>query len=80
MLESFAASYGEDGTIFGLPDTSVQLEVVRSGEPVAHADRVDMLVLYLPDAAAQERLVARMAAAGVEPTSRHPYWRGETPG
>ena len=29
VLESFAASYGEDGTIFGLPDTSVQLEIVR---------------------------------------------------
>ena len=74
VLESFAASYGEDGTVFGLPDTTVQLEVVRSAEPVAHADRIDMLVFYLPDAA-QERLVARMAAAGVEPTSQHPYWQ-----
>src|ERR671930_628163 len=67
--------YGDDGTIFGLPDTSVQLELVRSAEPVVRVDRVDMLVLYLPDAAAQERLVARMAAAGVEPTSQHPYWQ-----
>jgi hypothetical protein len=33
VLESFAASYGEDGTIFGLPDTSVQLEILRSTEP-----------------------------------------------
>jgi hypothetical protein len=33
-----------------------------------------MLVFYLPDAAAQERLTARMAAAGVEPTSQDPYW------
>ena len=65
MLESFAASYGEDGTIFGLPDTLVQLEIVRSAEPVVRADRLDMLVFYLPDAAAQERLIARMAAAGV---------------
>ena len=55
VLESFEASYGEDGTVFGLPDTSVQLEVVRSAEPAAHADRIDMLVFYLPDAAAQER-------------------------
>jgi len=31
LLESFAASYGEDGTIFGLSDTAVQLEIVRSG-------------------------------------------------
>ena len=74
VLERFAGSYGEDGTIFGLPDSSVQLEIVRSPEPAVGADRVDMLVLYLPDAAAQERLIARMAAAGVEPTSQHPYW------
>jgi catechol 2,3-dioxygenase-like lactoylglutathione lyase family enzyme len=74
VLERFAASYGEDGTIFGLPDTSVQLEIVRSTEPVVRVDRVDMLVFYLPDAAAQERLTARMEAAGVEPTSQHPYW------
>jgi catechol 2,3-dioxygenase-like lactoylglutathione lyase family enzyme len=75
VLESFAGSYGEDGTIFGLPDTSVQLEIVRSTEPIVGADRVDMLVLYLSDSAAQERLIARMAAAGVEPTSQHPYWQ-----
>src|SRR6266511_5941171 len=58
VLESFAASYGEDGAIFGLPDTSVQLEIVRSTEPAARVDRIDMLVFYLPDAAAQERLIA----------------------
>jgi hypothetical protein len=75
VLESFARSYGEDGVIFGLPDASVQLEIVRSTEPVVRVDRIDMLVLYLPDAAAQERLIARMAAAGVEPTSQHPYWQ-----
>ncbi len=51
VLERFAASYGEDGTIFGLPDSSVQLEIVRSALPVVRADRLDMLVFYLPDAA-----------------------------
>jgi hypothetical protein len=33
VLESFEGSYGEDGTVFGLPDTSTQLEIVRSIEP-----------------------------------------------
>jgi catechol 2,3-dioxygenase-like lactoylglutathione lyase family enzyme len=75
VLERFAASYGEDGVIFGLPDTSVQLEIVRSTEPVVRVDRIDTLVLYLSDEAAQERLIARMAAAGVEPSSQHPYWQ-----
>src|SRR5919199_2328017 len=77
VLESFAASFGEDGTIFGLPDSSVQLEIVRSTAPPVRADRIDMLVLYLPDVAAQQRLIARMAAAGVESTSQHPYWQGD---
>jgi catechol 2,3-dioxygenase-like lactoylglutathione lyase family enzyme len=75
VLESFAGSYGEDGTIFGLPDTAVQLEIVRSTEPAGRVDRIDMLVFYLPDAAAQERLIARMSAGGEEPTSQHPYWQ-----
>jgi hypothetical protein len=75
VLESFAGSYGEDGTIFGLPDSSVQLEIVRSSQSAVRVDRVDMLVFYLPDAAAQEQLIARMAAAGLEPSSQHPYWQ-----
>jgi YycE-like C-terminal domain/YycE-like N-terminal domain len=75
VLESFAASYSEDGTIFGLPDSSVQLEIVRSTAPAVRVDRIDMLVLYLADEAAQEGVIARMAAAGVEPTSQHPYWQ-----
>ena len=75
VLESFEGSYGEDGTIFGLPDTSTQLEIVRSTEPTIAVDRIDMLVFYLPGAAAQKRLVARMAAAGLEPASQHPYWQ-----
>ncbi len=75
VLESFQASYGEDGTIFGLPDTSTQLEIVRSTKPARAVDGVDTLVFYLPDVAAQEGLVARMAAAGLEPAPQHPYWQ-----
>src|SRR5512132_3220026 len=75
VLESFGGSYGEDGTIFGLPGASSQLEIVRSTLPAVPVDRIDSLVLYLPDSAARERLVARMAAAGLEPASQHPYWQ-----
>ena len=53
----------------------MQLEIVRSTAPAVRADRIDMLVLYLPDVAAQQRVITRMAAAGVEPTSQHPYWQ-----
>jgi catechol 2,3-dioxygenase-like lactoylglutathione lyase family enzyme len=75
VLEIFEGSYGEDGTIFGLPDASSHLEIVRSTERDTPADRIDMLVFYLPDAAARERVVARMAAAGREPAPQHPYWQ-----
>ena len=75
VLECFEGSYGEDGTIFGLPDTATQLEIVRSTEPAMAVDRIDMLVFYLPDAATRERLVARMAAAALAPAPQHPYWQ-----
>ena len=73
-LESFEGSYGEDGTIFGLPDASSHLEIVRSAAP-SPPERIDMLVFYLPDAEARQRMVDRMAAAGIEPVSQHPYWQ-----
>jgi catechol 2,3-dioxygenase-like lactoylglutathione lyase family enzyme len=75
VLESFQGSYGEDGTIFGLPDAASHLEIVRSAKAAVPVDRIDMLVFYLPDSAARQRLVARMAAAGMEPAPQHPYWQ-----
>lgn len=75
LLETFEGSYGEDGTIFGLPDRFSHLEIVRSTELAIPVGRIDMLVFYLPDSAAQERLVSRMAAAGIAPASQHPYWQ-----
>ena len=74
VVGTFGGSYEEDGTIFGPPDTSVQLEIVRSTEPLRGVDRIDMLVFYLSDAAAQDRLVTRMADANVPTASHHPYW------
>jgi hypothetical protein len=53
----------------------LHLEIVRSTGPAIPVDRIDMLVFYLPDSAARERLVARMAAFGMEPASQHPYWQ-----
>jgi hypothetical protein len=48
VLESFKASFGEDGTIFGLPDTASHLEIVRSPEPAVPVDRIDSLVFICP--------------------------------
>jgi len=64
VLETFQGSYGEDGTIFGLPDSSTHLEIVRAREPAGPAGQFDQLVFYLTDAAAQREVMARLAADG----------------
>lgn len=74
-LESFHDSYGLDGTILGLPGGPVHLEIVRLRDAAKPASGLDQLVLYLPDAAAQERITSRLAAAGVEPVAQIDYWR-----
>lgn len=74
VLESFHDSYGLDGTILGMPGTLVHLEIVRLGDARHLAPGLDQLVFYLPDAAAQERIRARLAAAGVRPVAQIGYW------
>ncbi len=75
-LETFTRSYGLDGTILGLPSVPVHLEIVRlagaDGQPIPAP--FDELVLYLPDAAAQQAVVARLAAANVAPVTSIAYW------
>jgi catechol 2,3-dioxygenase-like lactoylglutathione lyase family enzyme len=74
VLETFHDSYGLDGTILGLPSSAVHLEIVRLGDARRPARGLDELVFYLPDAAAQERIMARLAAAGVHPVAQIDYW------
>jgi hypothetical protein len=68
-------SYGEDGTIFGLPDSSVQLEFVRSTELAVGVDRVDMLVLSPARRGGPGAVHHEDGAAGMNPTWQHPYWQ-----
>jgi len=75
VLESFQDSYGLDGTILGLPGGAVHLEIVRVRDGQEPAPGLDQLVFYLPDAAVQERITARLAAAGVEPAAQIDYWQ-----
>ncbi len=46
-MGEFTASFGEDGTIFGVSDTSIQMEIVRA-HPASDggANEFDQLVLY----------------------------------
>ena len=75
VVGDFADSFGEEGTIFGLPDTRVQLEIVRARGAVTATDPLDMLVLYLSGAAAVAAATSplRMKDAPRDPTP-HPYW------
>jgi catechol 2,3-dioxygenase-like lactoylglutathione lyase family enzyme len=75
VLETFQESYGLDGTILGLPGSPVHLEIVRLADAPYPAPGLDQLVFYLPDAAAKERMTARMAAAGVDPVAQIDYWQ-----
>ena len=75
VVAEFTGSFGEDGVVFGLPDTAVQLEIVRAREPDDAAGSFDQLVFYLDDAAAARAAVAPLEAAGSEPVGEpHPYW------
>src|SRR4051812_33070186 len=74
VVGEFTASFGEDGTIFGLPDTTVQLEIIRDHEPTAVA-AFDQLVLYLDTPAAVDAASAPLRAAGLTANpDPHPYW------
>jgi catechol 2,3-dioxygenase-like lactoylglutathione lyase family enzyme len=76
VLETFCESYGLDGTILGLPDGPIHLEIVRlPGASAPLTPGLDQLVFYLPDGAAQERIVARLADAGVSPVAQIEYWQ-----
>jgi catechol 2,3-dioxygenase-like lactoylglutathione lyase family enzyme len=76
VLETFTGSYSLDGTILGLPGGPVHLEIVRLRDGQHPPPGLDQLVFYLPDAAAQEQLMARLAAAGVDPVAQIDYWQG----
>jgi len=74
-LETFHDSYGLDGTILGLPGDPVHLEIGRSPDARHPAPGLDQRVFDLADAAAQERITARLAAAGVHPVAQIDYWQ-----
>jgi len=75
VVGDFRDSYGEDGTIFGLPGVPTHLEIVRSHDPASTADELDLLVFYLSDEAAVEDATKKLLAGGVLPErEQHPYW------
>ena len=75
VVDEFRGSYGEDGTIFGLPGTETHLEIVRAQSPGPVIDAFDQLVFYLPDQDAVDDATRKLLAGGVRPEpDQHPYW------
>lgn len=75
VVDEFRGSYGEDGTIFGLPGTETHLEIVRAQPPGPAIDAFDQLVFYLPDQNAVDDATKALVAGGVRPEpDQHPYW------
>jgi YycE-like C-terminal domain len=73
LYEQFEGSYGENGSIFGLPNSAFTFEVVQGDELIPVA-AYDALCLYFPDGGAQRAAMSRLKAAGVEPSDSNPYW------
>jgi len=75
VVGEFTSSYGEDGTIFGLPDSTVQMEIVRAHPDTVPAVGSDQLVLYLEDHDALATASTRLLDAGLMPDpGQHAYW------
>jgi catechol 2,3-dioxygenase-like lactoylglutathione lyase family enzyme len=74
LYESFEESYGSNGAIFVLPDSSVTLEIVESAEPVA-IDPHEQLCLYFGEDTAMAAVRDRLVAAGAPRAVAHPYWQ-----
>src|SRR6516165_10307122 len=73
LFETFEASYGSNGAIFGLPSWNLTLEIVDAPEAVA-LDHHEQLCLYFPDQQAQQAAIARLQQAGLAPVEQQPYW------
>ena len=70
LYEQFEGSYGENGSIFGLPSSAVTFEVVQATEPTP-IPAYDALCLYFPDQKAQQAAMSRLKAAGLKPSESH---------
>jgi hypothetical protein len=76
ILDTFADSFGEDGTIFGMPGVRTHLEIVRSRDHAFIIDPLDQIVFYVSGAAAMDEATARLRASGTSlDASPHPYWQ-----
>ncbi len=77
VLAEFRDHDGFDGVMLGRAGAAYHIEFThRHGHPAGRAPTADnLLVFYLPAAAAWRAAVDRMAAAGYDPVAAvNPYW------
>ena len=75
VIDEFRESYGEDGTIFGLPGWRSHLEIVRAHDEQQAVNEFDDIVFYLPDQGAVAAATRQLQSHGVQPApTQHPYW------
>lgn len=76
VIAEFSSSYGEDGTIVGLPGTQVHLEILRERTSDLSSVGHQELVLYLEGAQAVHSATTGLREAGIAPDRPgHPYWQ-----
>jgi hypothetical protein len=73
LFETFEASNGSNGAIFGLPSFNLTMEIVEARGEVA-VDHHEQLCLYFPDRESQQLAIARLQEAGAQPVEQYPYW------
>jgi hypothetical protein len=86
VIGSFEGHAGYSGVMLGLPGHAYHLEfteheAARGGAPFPPPTADNLLVLYIPDAAAVGRIAGRLAALGYPAiAAENPYWdaRGVT--
>ncbi len=78
VVGSFTAHAGYSGVMLGLPGREYHLEFTEHEESEADyppPSRDNLLVLYLPERKAIERIAARLAALGYGTVApENPYW------
>jgi catechol 2,3-dioxygenase-like lactoylglutathione lyase family enzyme len=78
VIDSFQGHAGYSGIMLGLPGADYHLEFTQheEGSPCPAPTRDNLLVFSLRDAAAIERVVARLSARGhLSVPPENPYWR-----
>ncbi|MHA6247013.1 VOC family protein [Pontibacter sp. CAU 1760] len=76
-LGQFQSHQGYDGIMLGLPGFAYHLEFTQheAGSPCPAPTQDNLLVLYIPDAAAIERVASRLGHLGYPVVApENPYW------